>query len=70
MFITDVLNSNLSDLEFVLKPYHKCYNEIKKLSFGSEIKAIIPVGYRDRRVERHSNIYKPLGISDVYCYLR
>ena len=21
--------------------------------------------YRDRRVERHSNIYKPLGISDV-----
>ena len=22
--------------------------------------------YRDRRIERHSNIYKPLGISDVY----
>ena len=25
--------------------------------------------YRDRRVERHSNIYKSLGISDVYYCL-
>ena len=25
--------------------------------------------YGDKRVERHSNIYKPLGISDVYYCL-
>ena len=25
--------------------------------------------YRDRRIERHSIIYKPLGISDVYYCL-
>ena len=25
--------------------------------------------YRDRRVERHSDIYKPLGISDAYYCL-
>ena len=25
--------------------------------------------YRDIRVERHSNMYKPLGISDVYYCL-
>ena len=25
--------------------------------------------YRDRRVERHSNMFKPLGISDVYYCL-
>ena len=24
------------------------------------------LNYRDSRVERHSNIYKPLGISDAY----
>ena len=25
--------------------------------------------YRDRRVERHYNVFKPLGISDVYYCL-
>ena len=29
----------------------------------------LPPSYRERRVERHSNIYKPFGISDVYYCL-
>ena len=35
---------------------------------------LITRSYRDRRVERHLNIYKPVGISDVsltfYIYTR
>ena len=42
------------------------YNEVTGvLSRCSVSYVVVQYSYRDRRVERHLNIYKPLGISDV-----